>query len=145
MIPTAPGPCPRTERYAMKTNILRGAIRGFLASVLFAARAAEDPATSTATEEQRSLPWEKASIKFGGFISTFDSTVEFGINQGGSGLSFNGEDNLGLDSNLTVFRADALYRPGKSLRNQLDFSYGAYHRDGRATLSEQITIGDVTY
>ena len=62
-----------------------------------------------------------------------------------SGVIFNAEEIFGLDSTLTVFRVDAMYRPGKSLRHQLDFTYAGYHRDGSTTLSEDITIDGITY
>jgi len=60
-------------------------------------------------------------------------------------VTFNAEELLNLDSSLTVFRVDALYRPGKSRRHQLDFTYASYHRDGSGTLSEEIDINGVTY
>ena len=105
------------------------------------------PATPPSTlpaSESRFLPWEKGSLKLGGFVSTFDSTLTFGRN-GGSSATFNAEDHLGLDSSLTVIRAEAMYRPGSSLHHQLDFSWGSYHRDGQATVSEEFSIGDSTY
>ena len=104
--------------------------------------AAEDSAI-TASGNQ-SLPWEKGAISFGGFVAFFSSDLVFGVEGAGSG-SINAEDLLGLDENLTVFRAGAMYRPGRSRRNQLDFSYASYHRDGSATLAEEITIDGVTY
>jgi hypothetical protein len=94
--------------------------------------------------EDRSLPWEKGAIVFGGFVAFFSSDLSFGVQDSGSG-QLNAEDLLGLDSDLTVFRAGAMYRPGKSRRNQLDFSYASYDRDGSATLTEEITIDNVTY
>jgi hypothetical protein len=91
-----------------------------------------------------STPWEKGSIQFSGLIATFHSDLTFGI-KGGRNASINGEDVLGLDSSLGVFRADAFYRPGESRRNQLDFTYASYERDGSATLSQALTVGDTTY
>ena len=94
--------------------------------------------------ESRFLPWEKGSLKLGGFVSTFDSTLTFSRSSGSS-ATFNAEDRLGLDSSLTVIRVEAMYRPGSSLHHQVDFSWGGYHRDGEATLSEEFSIGDTTY
>ena len=94
--------------------------------------------------EADSSPWEKGSVQFGGLIALFDSEVLFGL-EGAGNATINGEDLLGLDSSLAVFRVDAFYRPGKSRRNQLDFTYGSYDRDGSATLSRELTIGDTTY
>jgi hypothetical protein len=91
-----------------------------------------------------STPWEKGSIQFSGLIATFHSELTFGI-KGGRNASINGEDLLGLDSSLGVFRADAFYRPGKSRRNQFDFTYASFDRDGSTTLSNDLTVGDRTY
>jgi len=92
-------------------------------------------------EDKYSLPWEKGSVKFGGFVAAFNSTLGFGLS-GGPSVEVKGEDGLGLDSSLTVFRVDALFRPGESRRHQLDFTYAAYHRDSSRTLSEEIDLGD---
>ena len=118
-----------------------GASAVILAAAL-AGHAADD--TATTGTEKRFLPWEKGSVKFGGFVSAFDSTLAFGVDRG-AGVTFNAEDLFGLDTSLTVFRAEAMYRPGKSLRHQVDFIYAGYHRDGSDTLSREITIGDETY
>jgi hypothetical protein len=91
-----------------------------------------------------STPWEKGSIQFSGLIATFQSDLTFGI-KGGRNASINAEDVLGLDSSLGAFRADAFYRPGQSRRNQFDFTYASYDRDGSATLSQALTAGDRTY
>jgi len=123
-------------------NIYRWGIIFFLAVAIPAGRAADEATTSS--EGKGYLPWEKGSVKAGGFISTFDSTLAFGINQSAD-INFNAENLFGLDSSLAVFRAEAMYRPGESLRHQIDFSYASYHRDGRATLSQDITVNGVTY
>ena len=59
-------------------------------------------------------------------------------------MEVKGEDGLGLDSSLTVLRLDAAYRIGQSRRHQVDFTYAAFHREGRETLSEEIDLGDQT-
>ena len=93
------------------------------------------------SEDKYSLPWEKGSVNFGGFAAVFNSTLGFGLTKGPS-VEIKGEDGLGLDSSLTVFRVDALYRPGESRRHQVDFSYASYHRDASRTLSEEIDLGE---
>ena len=98
---------------------------------------------STPPEDKSSFPWEKGSVKFGGFVAAFNSTLGFGVNNGPS-VEIKGEDGLGLESSLTVFRVDALFRPGESRRHQVDFTYAAYHRDASKTLSEDIDLGDQT-
>jgi hypothetical protein len=112
-----------------------------LAGALGSVRAAEETAIQTETKEY--LPWEKGSVKFGGFIAAFNSDIGFGVNS--LGVTLNAEDLLGLDSSLTVFRGEAMYRPGKSRRNQIDFTYASYHRRGSATLEQEITIGGETF
>jgi hypothetical protein len=101
-------------------------------------------ADAAANGGSRFLPWEKGYVKFGGYAASFDSTVAFGLNKA-AGITFNAEQLFDLDSSLTVFRVDAMYRPGKSLRHQVDFTYASYHRDGSATLNEEITINGNTY
>jgi hypothetical protein len=96
------------------------------------------------TEPAEVSPWEKGSLQLGGFVATFRSELTFGLSGAKNG-SINAEDRLGLDSSLTVFRVDALYRPGRSRRNQLDFTYGAYHRSGNATLSQDLTVDGETF
>ena len=106
--------------------------------------AKEAPASEVKLEAKEApSPWEKASVSFGGFVSAFDSTVAFGVNN--IGVTINAEDLLNLDSTLTVFRVNALWRPGESRRNQFDFTYAAYHRDGHAVLDRESDIDDVVF
>jgi hypothetical protein len=49
------------------------------------------------------------------------------------------------DSSWTVIRADAMFRPGPTRRHEIDLSYAGFHRDGNATLSEDVTIDGTTY
>ena len=115
------------------------------ASVFFALAGSMAYASDDGAEaEKEFLPWEKGYLKFGGFVAAFSSDLGFGINNA-AGVTINAEELFGLDTSLTVFRAEAMYRPGKSLRNQLDISYASYHRDGSATLSEEIEIDGITY
>lgn len=118
-------------------NLRTWTVTAFLSCVILASQAAEN--TSATVDAERFLPWEKGSVKFGGFIAAFNSDLGFGIGDA-AGVTIDAEDLFGLDSSLTVFRADATYRPGKSLRHQLDFTYASYHRDGSATLSEELDI-----
>jgi len=141
--------CSDTSFHPMKPTIKRSlgnlctwTVTTILVATSFQISAAEDSVLSAS--EDRSLPWEKGAIVFGGFVAFFSSDLSFGVQDSGSG-QLNAEDLLGLDSDLTVFRAGAMYRPGKSRRNQLDFSYASYDRDGSATLTEEITIDNVTY
>jgi hypothetical protein len=140
----------RCDYVPMKLSVMKlfaviraGAVAAVVSATIFASHAADDP-TAPEGEKKKFLPWEKGSLKFGGFVAAFDSTLAFGINHA-AGVTFNAEELFGLDTSLTVFRAEAMYRPGKSLRHQLDFTYSAYHRDGHAMLSEDIEINGKPY
>src|SRR5436190_14015414 len=84
-----------------KAKLWKLSLAAFLAFT--AVKAAEDRAA-----ESGNLPWEKGSVKVGGFVSTFDSTLTFGLENRG-GVTLNAEDRLGLDWRLTVIRAEAMY------------------------------------
>ena len=97
-----------------------------------------------AAQDAQASPWEKGAIQIGGFVTTFASELTFGA--GGVGnAKIDGEDRLGLDSQLTVFRVDAMFRPGQSRRNQVDVGYAGYDRKGDISLSQALTIDGVTY
>jgi hypothetical protein len=102
--------------------------------------AADEPVV--ARSKVSDLPWEKGSVSVGGFLANFDSTLSLGVNS--VGVNVSAEKLLNLDSQLTVFRLNALYRPGETRRNQFDFTYAAYHRSGHAVLDEQIDVGDIS-
>ena len=121
-----------------------------LASFILTGRAAEEVLTMAKEEkilkdkaEKHYLPWEKGSIMFGGFLAAFDSNLAFGINDA-AGVGINAEELFGLESSLLVFRAEAMYRPGKSRRNQLDFIYASYNRSGFTTLGRDLDLGNGT-
>lgn len=140
---------PQDLEFAVKATIMKRlvsvsawTVTTILVAAVFPSWAAEESATLAAAKP--SIPWEKGSVSLGGFGAAFSSDVVFGIEGRGS-RRFNAEDILGLESSLTVFRLGALYRPGESRRNQLDFSYAGYHRDGSATLSQEIEIDGMTY
>ena len=135
-------PSLRMKHMNVSARLRAWAVLSILACAPLVNRAAEEAAAPA--PEKKSLPWEKGSVSFGGFAAAFDSTVSFGRSRTG-GVSFNAEDLFDLDTSLTVLRVDAMYRPGSSLRHQVDFSYGAYHRSGSTTLSSDLTIGDITY
>jgi hypothetical protein len=100
--------------------------------------------TTTSTSDKEYLPWEKGSVTLGGFLTAFDTSLGFGINNA-AGVTINAEQLLGLDTSLTTWAAGVMYRPGESLRHQLDFSYIAYNRKGSGTLSQDIEIDGVVY
>jgi hypothetical protein len=124
-------------------NLRNFTVAAFLAASI-AAHATDDSTNSLTLTQKNYLPWDKGSVKLGGFVAAFDDRIAFGTGSG-AGVAFNPEKLLGLDTTLTVFRIEAMFRPGESLRNQLDFSYASYHRSGEAILSADLNIGGTTY
>ena len=102
--------------------------------------AADEP--DGAQLKEPDLIWEKGSVSVGGMVAVFNSTLSLGAN--GLGVAADAEKLLNLQSELNVFQLNALYRPGESRRNQIDFTYAAYHRSGQGVLDEDLVIGDVT-
>ena len=102
--------------------------------------AASTSATPPLEEAPSPIYWERASVKLGAYFATFNSDLGFAVGRGRNVL-LSGEDTLGLPSTLTAFRGDALYRPGKDRRHQLDFSYASYRRNGETTLTDPIDLG----
>jgi hypothetical protein len=113
----------------------------FLAGVIVTGRAAE--LTTNNAAGPTVLPWEKGSVSFGAYLAGFNSDLSFGTK--GAGVTVNAEQLLGLDTKLSVFRANATYRPGETRRNQLDFTYAAYNRSGSGILTEDFVVNGVTY
>ena len=126
-----------------KSNLRIWSVAAVLAAALLNSLAADEEVKLPPPKKEY-LPWEKGSIKFGGFIAAFDSTLGFGVNHA-AGVTINAEELFDLDSSLTVWRAEAMYRPGESRRHQVDVTYARYHRDGSTTLSEEIDINGTTY
>jgi hypothetical protein len=89
---------------------------------------------------QSFLPWSVAEVKPGGVFTAIDSKAGFTA-QGGGQTKIDMEDKLGLDSEVAVFRVDALLRLGARQRHRLDFSYVGYYRSAEKTLTEGIAIG----
>jgi hypothetical protein len=97
--------------------------------------AAAVPAKDSSNE---SIPWEKGVLQGGGFLATMSSKLTFGTE--GAGVTLDAENLLGLESTLRVWRVDAIYRPGKSRRQQLDFTYLGFNREAQTQLTQQIEI-----
>jgi hypothetical protein len=103
------------------------------------------PSVVAAEEGQKEKPWERFSFNLGGFVATFNSDFRFGSQTSGGGVYVNGEDALGLDSSLTVFRADAMYRFTDNRRHRFDLTYVNLRRSATKTLQEDIQFKDQTF
>ena len=63
-------------------------------------------------------PWERLRFDLGGYITDFDSDIQFGLESLGAGINVNVEEALGLDTSTTVFRGSASYRFTRNLRQR---------------------------
>ena len=93
--------------------------------------------------ENEGKPWERFSFNLGGFITAINSDVSLGVE--GLGISVNVEEALDLDSSVSVFRVDGLWRFSRNLRHRLDLGWFDISRDSSTTLLQDITIGDTTF
>jgi hypothetical protein len=103
------------------------------------------PSVVAAEEGQKEKPWERFSLNLGGFVTTLNSDLRIGSKSSGVGIDVNGEDALGLDSSITVFRADAVYRFTSNRRHRFDLSYLDLRRGATKTLQADIQIKDQTF
>jgi hypothetical protein len=95
--------------------------------------------------DSKDLPWERFSFRLGGYITDLNSELRIGSGTLGAGVSFDVEDTLGIESSMSVFRADTMYRFGRSGRHQVDFTYYDFRRDATKKLDTDIEWGDHTY
>jgi hypothetical protein len=75
-------------------------------------------------------------------VTTLNSDFRIGSQSLGVGLDVSPEDALGLDSSLTVFRADALYRFTSNRRHRFDLGYIDLRRSATKTIQADIQIKD---
>jgi hypothetical protein len=88
-------------------------------------------------------PWEKASISLGGVVASMDASARVGTP--GSGIYFDVEDVLGLETSTSAARLDALYRFGQSRRHRVQFSWFDLDRDATRTLEQEIELDGTVY
>ncbi len=96
-------------------------------------------AQAAQVDEQGDYPWEKAGANLGIFLSALNTSFRIGS---GVGLDIDVEEVLGLDTNDTVFRADALWRFSDNRRHRLDLTWFSFRRDGSRQIFQDITIED---
>jgi len=61
------------------------------------------------------------------------------------GVNVDIEEALGMETSMSVFRAEALYRFGHNRRHQVDFLYYDLRRNATKKIDQQIEWGDHTY
>ena len=94
-------------------------------------------------KENKDKPWERFSLSLGGFITSLNSDVSLGAK--GLNLEVNVEDALDMDSSVSVFRVEGLWRFSRNLRHRLDLGWFDISRDASTTLLQDITINDITF
>jgi len=94
-------------------------------------------------KENKDKPWERFSFNLGGFITSLNSDISLGAK--GLNLEVNLEDALDMDSSVSVFRVDGLWRFSRNLRHRLDLGWFDISRDASTTLLKDIEIGDTIF
>jgi len=94
-------------------------------------------------KESNGKPWERFSFNLGGFITAINSDVS--LSTKGVGIEVNLEDALDMDSSVSVFRVDGLWRFSRNLRHRLDLGWFDISRDAHTTLLQDIQIGDTLF
>lgn len=89
--------------------------------------------------------WDQFSIRFGGFLSSYNSDITFGSKSVGLGLIIDLEDALGLETSSIILRGRANYRFGKTRRHAVGFGYFAINRRSTKVLDSALTIGQIIY
>ena len=89
--------------------------------------------------------WERFSLAVGGFAMTSSTEMRIDSQTTGVGAVVDLENTLGVQSRTDTYRADLLWRFGDTRRHQVELHYYTSNRDGSRTLSQDITIGDVTF
>ena len=93
----------------------------------------------SANEESESqYPLERFNLRVGGMISTQDSSLTF--NDVLLGTSIDGENDLGLDDDILIFRGEASYRFGK--RHRVHLGYFDLSRDSNRVIDKELIIDD---
>jgi hypothetical protein len=123
----------------MRRLILVAIVTVFLAMPCASAFSEE----SDAKKKAENLPWDRASIELGSFVSSTNSNVRLSAN--GLGIGIDVEEALGLDTTQTVLRLGGTWRFSDNRRHRADLSWFALRRDGSTQLGQDITIDGVTY
>ncbi len=95
------------------------------------------------TQKESEVPWEQFSLNLGVFISNIDSSLAIKGNR--IGASVDVEDTLGLDSSISAFRADAIWRFTDNRRHRLDLSWFDLSRDATKVLERDVEIGNSVF
>lgn len=100
------------------------------------------PAISWATDDAPS-PWKKFSVDFGFFYPIFNTGIRLDSKTFGKGTDIDGEKDLDLDTELSLFRAEAQWRFFP--KHRLEFTYYNISRDSSVFLGRTLQFGDRTF
>ena len=100
-------------------------------------------AASSWADENKSSPWKKFSVDFGFFYPIFNTEVRLDSKTLGRGTDIDGEDDLNLKTELSLFRAEAQWRFFP--KHRLEFTYYDISRDASVFLGRTLQFGDRTF
>ncbi len=100
-------------------------------------------ASHSLADENNSSPWKKFSVDFGFFYPIFNTGVRLDSNTLGKGTDIDLENDLNLESELSLFRAEAQWRFFS--RHRLEFTYYNISRDASVFLGRTLQFGDRTF
>ncbi len=89
--------------------------------------------------------WDRFSVSFGGFLSSYNSGILFASKQIGVGINVDIEDALGLNSTTLAFRGKANYNFGKKSRHSAIIGYFGIIRNSTKILDEELALGNIIY
>jgi hypothetical protein len=85
-------------------------------------------------------PWNRLSVRLGGFAVRFDTSAQVDSETLGEGTGFNLESDTGLDKERTEGRLDGHVRLGR--RHRIDYGALLLRRNAFRQIDEQIQFGD---
>lgn len=94
-------------------------------------------------DENKPSPWKKFSADFGFFYPIFNTGVRLDSKILGRGTEIDGEDDLNLKTELSLFRAEAQWRFFP--KHRLEFTYYDISRDSSVFLGRTLQFGDRTF
>ena len=94
-------------------------------------------------DENNPSPWKKFSVDFGFFYPIFNTGVRLDSKTLGKGTEIDGENDLDLDTELSLFRAEVQWRFFP--KHRLELSYYNISRDSSVFLGKTLQFGDRTF
>ncbi len=96
-----------------------------------------------ATADEKKNYGNKVEIRIGGYLGSRDTDFALSVSDGTANATINIEDDLGIKSDMKVFRAEAIYRLAP--KHRLKLGYFRISRSGLRIIDETLNIGDETF